>query len=81
MIGLSKYMSLFDIIIHFDTPKKCKDALAQSRWAAGKMLIIPQVCRGIEIILFIFSYNFEFLVVYIKGIIINIIKNVYFNLI
>lgn len=37
-LDLTKYTSLFDIAIHFDTPKKCKDALAQSRWADGDVI-------------------------------------------
>lgn len=38
MIDLSKYTSLFDIAINFDTPDKCKDAIAQSRWADGDVI-------------------------------------------
>lgn len=38
MIDLSKYTSLFDIAINFDTPDKCKDAIAHSRWTDGDII-------------------------------------------
>lgn len=38
MVDLSKYTSLIDIMMHFDTPEKCKDAFAQSRWADGDVI-------------------------------------------
>lgn len=33
MINFAKFNSLVDIALYFDTPKKCREAIAQSRWA------------------------------------------------
>lgn len=38
MIDFRHFASLFDIAIHFDTPAKCREALAQSRWADGDVV-------------------------------------------
>ena len=38
MINFAKFNSLVEIALYFDTPKKCKEAIAQSRWADGDVV-------------------------------------------
>ena len=38
MIDFSKFNSLVEIALYFDTPAKCKAAIAQSRWADGDVV-------------------------------------------
>lgn len=38
MVDFSKFNSLVDIALYFDTPKKCKEAIAQARWADGDII-------------------------------------------
>ena len=35
MINFANFNSLVDIALYFDTPKRCREAIAQSRWADG----------------------------------------------
>ncbi len=38
MIDFTKFNSLVDIALYFDTPAKCKKAIAESRWADGDVV-------------------------------------------
>ncbi len=38
MIDFSRFNSLVDIALYFDTPAKCKDTLIQARWADGDIV-------------------------------------------
>ena len=38
MIDFAHFDSLVDIALYFDTPAKCKKAIAQSRWADGDVV-------------------------------------------
>lgn len=38
MIDFAHFNSLIDIALYFDTPIKCKKAIAQSRWADGDVV-------------------------------------------
>lgn len=38
MINFSKFNSLFALVTYFDTPAKCKKALAEARWADGDVI-------------------------------------------
>ena len=38
MINFAKFNSLVGIALYFDTPKKCREAIAQSRWADGDVV-------------------------------------------
>lgn len=38
MIDFSNFNSLVEIALYFDTPAKCKKAIAQSRWADGDVV-------------------------------------------
>lgn len=44
MISFAKFNSLVDIALYFDTPKKCMEAIAQSRWADGD--VVCPYCGG-----------------------------------
>ena len=38
MIDFRRFNSLIDIVLYFDTPKKCKAAIAQARWENGDVV-------------------------------------------
>ena len=38
MVDFSKFNSLVDIALYFDTPEKCKQAIAQARWGDGDII-------------------------------------------
>ena len=44
MINFAKFNSLVDIALYFDTPKKCREAISQSRWADGD--VVCPYCGG-----------------------------------
>lgn len=45
MINFAKFNSLVEIALYFDTSKKCKAAIAQSRWADGD--VVCPYCGGL----------------------------------